>query len=84
MRMPVEMYDEIVERLTHRITKETTNWRAPLDPLRHFASGSKYKTMQYAWRVPHNTISMVVKEVCEAIAKEYLDKQLTCPTTNQN
>ena len=26
MRMPPAMYDEIVERLTPRITRETTNW----------------------------------------------------------
>ena len=64
MRMPPAMFDEIVQRLTPRITKATTNWRAPLDPglkvaltLRHLASGANYHDMQYAWRVPHNTIS---------------------------
>ena len=37
--------------------------------------------MQYAWRVPHNTISLVVREVCEAIIEEYLDEQLSPLTT---
>ena len=53
MRMPPAMFDEIVQRLTPRITKETTNWRAPLDPglkvaltLSHLASGPKYHDMQ--------------------------------------
>ena len=53
MRMPSAMFDEIVERLTPRITKQTTNWRTPLEPglkvaltLRHLASGAKYKDMQ--------------------------------------
>ena len=84
------MFDEIVERLTPRITKQTTNWRAPLEPglkvaltLRHLASGAKYKDMQYAWRVPHNTISLVVREVCEAIVDEYLEEQMSPPTTEQ-
>jgi hypothetical protein len=90
MRMPPDMFDEIVQRLTPRITKKTTNWRAPLDPglkvaltLRHLASGAKYRDMQYAWRVPHNTISNVVREVCEAIIEEYLDEQMSPPTTQE-
>ena len=90
MRMPPDMFDELVQRLTPRITKKTTNWRSPLEPglkvaitLRHLASGSKYHDMQYAWRVPHNTISIVVREVCEAIIEEYLDEQLSPPTTEQ-
>jgi len=90
MRMPPAMYDEIVERLTPLLLKQTTNWRAPLDPglkvaltLRHLASGSKYCDMQYAWRVPHNTISVVVREVCEAIVEEYTEETMTTPTTEQ-
>ena len=88
MRMPTQMFDEIVARLTPRLTKETTNWRAPLEPglkvaitLRHLASGSKYREMQYGWRVPHNTISIVVREVCQAIVQEYRDEMLTPPNT---
>lgn len=49
MRMSPAMFDEIVQRLTQPLTKETTNWRAPLDQglkvaltLRHHASGAKY------------------------------------------
>ena len=90
MRMPAGMFDELLQRLTPRITKKTTNWRSPLEPglkvaitLRHLASGSRYHDMQYAWRVPHNTISIVVREVCEAIIEEYLDEQLSPPTTEQ-
>lgn len=88
MRMPPAMYDEIVQRLTPALTKETSNWRAPLAPglkvaitLRHLASGSKYREMQYAWRVPHNTISLVVREVCEAIVHEYAHEMLSPPDT---
>ena len=53
MRMPPAMFNEIVERLTPRITKQTTNWRTPLEPglkvaltLCHLASGAEYKDMQ--------------------------------------
>ena len=63
-------------------------YREPLVPglklslaLRHLASGNKYRPMQYAWRVPNNTISLVVREVCEAIIEECQDEVLSCPTT---
>lgn len=88
MRMPVPMFDELLERLRPRLTKKSTNFRQPLDPglklaltIRHLASGAKYKTMQYGWRVPHNTISYVVREVCQAIVDEYLEEMLTMPST---
>ena len=89
MRMPPAMYDDIVQRLTPALTKETTNWRAPLEPglkvaitLRHLASGFKYHEMEYAWRVLHNTISLVVREVCEAIVHEYAPEMLSPPETD--
>lgn len=90
MRMPPAMFDEVVQRLTPRLTKQDTNYRASLEPglkvaitLRHLASGNTYRNMQYAWRVPHNTISVVVREVVKAIIEEYTDELLFCPTTEQ-
>ncbi|XP_072165158.1 putative nuclease HARBI1 [Diadema setosum] len=90
MRMPPAMFDELVERLRPRLTKPSTNFRPNLDPglkvaltLRHLASGTTYRNMQYAWRVPHNSISKVVREVVEAIVEEYVDELLRCPTTEQ-
>ena len=80
------MFDEIVEKLTPALTKTTTKWRDPLEPglkvaitLRHLAAGTKYHEMQYAWRVPHNTISIVVREVCAAIIDVYREEQLKAP-----
>ena len=70
LRIPPEMFDEVLERVRPRITKKHTWWRAPIDPgmklavtLRHLASGSKYTSMQFGWRAPHNTISIIVREV---------------------
>ncbi|XP_046567400.1 uncharacterized protein LOC124275775 [Haliotis rubra] len=37
--------------------------------------------MKFAWRVPHITISLVVREVCETIIAEYLDELMVCPST---
>ena len=90
MRMPPAMFDELVKRLRPRFTKPSTNFRPNLDPglkvaltLRHLASGTTCRNMQYACRVPHNSLSKVVREVVEAIVEEYVDELLRCPTTEQ-
>ncbi|KAG0724484.1 putative nuclease HARBI1 [Chionoecetes opilio] len=89
--MPPDMFDEVVERLRPALTRKTTHWRAPLDPglkvaltLRHLASGAKYRDMQYGWRVPHNTISIVVREVCMAIVDEYREELLKPPQNDED
>ena len=88
MRMPPEMYDEILTRIEHRLTKQHTSYRGPLDPglklavsLMHLASDAKYTELQYGWRIPLNTISIVVREVCQAICDEYMDEVMSPPTT---
>ena len=90
LRMPPEMYDELLERVGPRIAKQHTSCRAPLEPglklaltLRHLASGSSYMSMRYGWRVPHNTQSVIVQEVCQAIVDEYFPEVMNCPTTQQ-
>jgi len=90
LRIPPEMFDELHERCAGRLTKQTTNYRQPLEPglklaltLRHLASGATYKDMSYGWRVPHNTISRFVKEVCTAIVAKYTDELLSLPETEQ-
>ena len=67
--MPTDMYDELVTHLSPRITRQTTTFRKPIPPgmevaitFRHLASGTKYRSMRFGWRVPHNTISGIVKE----------------------
>ena len=84
LRKPPGMFDELLERVGPRISKQRTAYRAPLKlalTLGHLAPGSKSVVMQYAWRVPQNTICLAVKEVCQAILEEYKDELMTCPTT---
>ncbi|XP_052820471.1 uncharacterized protein LOC128246318 [Mya arenaria] len=86
--MTTEMYDELFERVRHRLWKQYIWYREPLDPglklaatLRHLVSGAKYSYMQYSWRVTENTLSEVVREVCHAICEEYVDEVTTAPST---
>ena len=83
-----EMFNGLVARVGPRITKQQTWYREPLEPcmklaltLRHFASGSKYASMKFVWRVLHNTQSLLVREVCQAVIDEYMDEVMICPTT---
>ena len=62
--------------------------RPPLDPglkltitLRFLATGISYHDLAFAFRVPHNTISLFVPEVCHAIFMEYQDEVWVTPST---
>ena len=87
LRMPPQMFDELRDRLTPRlqvfhISRETLPVGLKLAlTLRYFASGNSYSSMKFGWRVPHNTISLTIREVCKAIQEEYMDELMTCPTT---
>ena len=88
LRVPPEMFDELLARLGPRCTKQDTRYRKAIEPglkiavtLRHLASGDKYSSMKFDFRVPHNTIYVIVRGVCHAIVEEYKNEVITCPTT---
>ena len=70
MRMPPEMFDGILIRIRHIISKKRTRYREPIEPglklattLRHLASGTKFALLKFGWRVPANTQSIIIREV---------------------
>ena len=81
MRMPPEMLDELIWVPGSPSIGSNANYKETLDPglklvliLRHLASVTKYHSMSYGWRVPHNTISLLIPKVCQAIIDEYEDE----------
>ncbi|XP_041347198.1 uncharacterized protein LOC121367114 [Gigantopelta aegis] len=46
-------------------------------------NGDSYHSLSYSFRVPHNTITGIVKEVSAAIVAEYEDEVFDFPTTPQ-
>lgn len=87
LRMPKELFDEVLSRITHRIEKDTF-WRKALEPgmrlaitLRYLATGDSYRSLAYSFRTAHNTISKIIPETCEAIISEYLGEVMPCPKT---
>ena len=86
--MESQMFDELVDRLSPRITLQDTNWRKALEPglkvavtLRYLASGDRYPSLSYAFRVSRHTIAKFLPQVCQAIVDEYKDEVIACPTT---
>ena len=82
------MFDELLTRVGPGITKQYTNYREALDPglklsltLRRLAFGTKYHSMSFGWRVPHNTISLPIPKVCQTITDEYKDEVMKSSTT---
>lgn len=50
--------------------------------LRFLASGAPYRTsLQWEFCVPHNTLSLMVREVCKAIFEEYREECFSLPST---
>ena len=87
LRMEPQMFHELVHRVGPHIQKQQTG-RTPLAPglklavtLRFLATGNSYHSLAYTFRVAHNTISLFVPEVCEAIVNTYRDEQFTTPST---
>jgi hypothetical protein len=87
-RLTPEMFHELLESITPRIEKKDTFMRKSLEPglklaitLRYLASGDSYPSLQYAFRVAHNTISLLIPETCQAIVDEFESKVMPMPRT---
>jgi hypothetical protein len=90
MRMDYTTYKEILHRIEGRLTKTGTNYRKSLSAglklaitLRYLAAGDSYHSLMYGFRVAHNTISILVREVCEAIIAEFSEEMVPCPNTTE-
>ena len=89
LRMPKKVFKELFKRLKKRLKKRHVV-RKPLSvglklvlTLRYLASGASYSSMRFHWRLPHNTISCVVREVCTALVEELTDEMMKFPTNEE-
>ena len=86
MRIDEELFNEIVEKVRPYLQRQTVV-RAPLEvglrvaiTLRFLATGDSYHSLGYAFRVAHNTISILVPETCRAIVRSF-GEVVKLPTT---
>ena len=51
--------------------------------LRRLATVESYHSLCFGFKVPHNTYSIIVRQVCEAIVDKYAEELVKCPSTPQ-
>lgn len=85
LRVDPDLFLEILGRVERRITK-SSEARPPLKPglklaitLRYLATGDTYRSLAFSFRVAHNTISLFIPQVCDAIVDEFRDDHFHTP-----
>ena len=88
LRMEPGLFHELLTRLGPRLQKADTPFRRALPAglklaitLRYFATGQTFHDLSFNFRVPHNSISVFVREVCEVIIQVYSGEVLVTPRT---
>jgi hypothetical protein len=86
-RIEPDMFQELLHVVGPRITKNHGWFRRPINPalklaiaLRYLATGDSYRSLMYGFRVAHNTICGIVRDVCEAIVSAYAEDVIQTPT----
>lgn len=86
LRMPVDLFNEIVHKVTPLIQTQTTNWRDPLPTalkvaitLRHLATGDSYPSLSFNFRCGKTSITRIIPQVCRAIVECYRDETFKLP-----
>ncbi len=87
-RMDPDMFFELVDRLSPRIEKQDTWYWKVLQPglkvaitLQYLATGDSYHSLMYNFRVANNTISSIVRDICQTIIDKYAREVIVAPTT---
>ena len=87
-RMPPDLHDEILTRITPSIRKQYTRFLEPLSPglrlaitLRYLASEDNYPSLSHAFRCSRSSICHIIPEVCRAIVENYKAEVASCPVT---
>ena len=90
LRITPALFQEMVEKVTPHLQKQSTFMREPLQvglklaaTLRFLATGNSYQSLQFSFRVEASTISKFIHEVCQAIVAVYKDEVLRCPKTEE-
>ena len=71
VRVDVQMFQELLHVLGVRITTKKTWSRQTIDPGLRLAITLRYLATGTVFRVPHNTIIGIIRDVCKAIVAIY-------------
>lgn len=83
LRMTSDQFDHLLSLVSPLIAKQDTVMRKSISAssrliltLRFLATGDNFRSLQYLFRIPANTISAIVPEVLDAIYKVLVDEYL--------
>ncbi|GFR15942.1 DDE Tnp4 domain-containing protein [Trichonephila clavata] len=80
---PSEGYFQILVRSHLHCNDEKFRQYFRLTPVLHLATGESYRSLAFQYRVSHSWISVIVREVAEAIIKRMFPTVLPTPTMGQ-
>ena len=79
-RLPPQLFDEVLQRVSPAIERGVTNYMQPLShglelavTLRHLGTGDSYRSLAYPFRCGASSISEMVPQVCRAIVQAPCD-----------
>lgn len=83
VRMSAADFDLLLEKITPLIQKQDTVMRKSIPArdrlcltLRYLSTGDSYRSLMYLFRIPSNTISVIVPEVCNSIYNVLKDEYM--------
>lgn len=86
-RMSAEQMDHLLSIIGPELTKQSTNFRAPIEPkqrlavaLRYLASGDSLISLAFSYRLGHSTVIQSVRMVYAAIEDMMMEEFLPTPT----
>ena len=81
------MFHKLLDHLSPLISKHNMNYRKAIEhglrlalTLQHLATRESYHSLHFGFRVPHNTYSLTVRKVCEAIVDRIAEELIKCPS----
>ncbi|XP_067123185.1 uncharacterized protein [Centruroides vittatus] len=87
LRMSPEKFDELLNKLGPKISKQNTRWRDSIPAsdrlavtLRYLASGETFRSLSYSFRMGRSTVGKIVKETCVCIWEELAEDFVHFPT----
>ena len=90
LRIEPVIFHKLLDHLTPHISKHDTHYRKAIElglrlalTLRHLDTGESYHSLHFGFKVPHNTYSIIVRQVCEAIVDEFAEELIKCPSTQE-
>lgn len=83
LRMTIAQFDNLLALVSPHISKKDTMMRKSISAkdrlivtLRFLATGDNFRSLEYLFRIPHNTISSIIPDVLDAIYKVLVDEYL--------